>query len=978
MKNSRFEKLLLNIIDANVVFDSVFNIHKTSSEEDITVYLNRFKDLFEESSNIVNSFFLQKKYKTNDDFATFIDNYNKIREKHNYFNLCFAKISRINLVFDKAFSLYKDYTTDHSFAHSECEFYKSDYKQLFDDLEFCMNNKLQNSLISEYGKEAFYTWKNFFTNIDNIRTSNNHSFVANQLDSCKDYFDNLLAYPLDRQQRESIVKLEDNCLVISSAGSGKTSTTIAKARYLIDKRNIDPSKILILTYTRKAARELEERLGDENVKCLTFHSLAVKMLAKYNKRMPTICEPSLLLNIFRALLRDNENFLEAVLEYILHLQSLMKLEHEYESAVDYFADRKKYGIQAHYPDCQGNIIFTKSEEEKRICTYLTELGVDFMYEEPYEHDVATQDYRQYKPDFTIFVNETVVNPITGLNEVNTRKVYLEHFAIDANGNVPRWFADNDRRHDWDYHNQRYNDGIRWKRNTHNQYDTILIETRSADFHSGEIRNVLESELRRANVPLNPVDPSELYQRIVHRSPKIESSVFKLLEQFIALLKSNCSPLEQFISKAEEDNDYRTLMILSNIVRPLLDAYTNKLRERQEMDYTDAILKATDCCNNQAWEDYYYILVDEFQDISVDRYKFLNALRVKNPLTKLFCVGDDWQSIYRFAGSNMRLFYRYEEYFGYTEHCKIEKTYRFFDPLLRLSSGFIQENPDQLRKDVISNASPLPVQPIVEENNETSICSIEINGTNRNFPVDSRDIVLQWKHKNESYINFHNCGNSRDRHSMLPRVTSIIQDIPHNESILILGRYNYDVRSLGYDLDVHDFDRNNTRITLNIANRSVQFMSVHAAKGLEADNVILINCNEGIYGFPSLIEDDPILSYVLSDEDQFEYAEERRLYYVAITRAKRNMYVLYNEDKPSPFVREQTNILEAEQHLCPVCQNGHVVVISQRVAATGTPYINYGCSNANAGCVYFERVFGDNIPYFMQFEQENNNGNHLLQ
>ena len=147
------------------------------------------------------------------------------------------------------------------------------------------------------------------------------------------------------------------------------------------------------------------------------------------------------------------------------------------------------------------------------------------------------------------------------------------------------------------------------------------------------------------------------------------------------------------------------------------------------------------------------------------------------------------------------------------------------------------------------------------------------------------------------------------------------------------------------------------------------MSVHAAKGLEADHVILINCNEGIYGFPSLVEDDPILGYVLSEEDQYEYAEERRLFYVALTRARHHLYVLYNGDKPSPFVRELTDVLKADECLCPVCQQGHVVVIKNGMALNGNPYTNYGCSNASAGCEYFERVFGDNTPSFLIFNEK---------
>ena len=118
-----------------------------------------------------------------------------------------------------------------------------------------------------------------------------------------------------------------------------------------------------------------------------------------------------------------------------------------------------------------------------------------------------------------------------------------------------------------------------------------------------------------------------------------------------------------------------------------------------------------------------------------------------------------------------------------------------------------------------------------------------------------------------------------------------------------------------------------------------------------------------------MEDDPILGYVLSDEDQYEYAEERRLFYVALTRARRHLHILFNGDKPSPFIRELTNVLKSDEKLCPVCQEGHVVVIKHGVASNGNPYTNYGCSNANAGCEYFERVFGDDTPRFEIFNEK---------
>lgn len=851
---------------------------------------------------------------------------------------------------------------DQYFSYSDCQSILTQYAKTINALKSAYH-RLKYYLASPHISDL---WE-ILNNLETHRLEYNKAiFIPYILNKTKEYFDNLLDYPLDAQQRTAIVTDEDNTLVISSAGSGKTSTIIGKARYLLDKHKIDPKKLLILTYTRKAANELVERLGNEDVDCLTFHSLAVRILGTLENKKPSICEQSLLLNVFRKLINSDKKFLEAVLNYILHLQSLMKLEHEYDKAPDYFADRKKYGIQASYPDMNGNIIFTKSEEEKRICTFLTELGVKFLYEEPYPFPTYTADYRQYKPDFTIFVQDPIVDPETGVISVRERRVYLEHFAVDANGDVPKWFGDKDIVGGWEAQNRKYNEGIVWKRATHAEKHIVLLETKSADFHSGKILDILKQQLAEADVPINPPTTEELYQRLIKRSKKIESSVFKLLEQFIALLKSNCGSIQPFIDKAKEENDERTVAILSNVIKPLLMAYTEELKRRGEMDFTDAIIEATNYCAAGAWLKYDYILVDEFQDISVDRYHFLQFIRSQNPLTKLFCVGDDWQSIYRFAGSNMKLFYKFEDFFGFTEHCKIEKTYRFFNPLLELSSDFIQRNPEQMKKDVQSNGKPMP--PVALESILTSTEVVTIDGKPVRFLSEDIPAVHEWLRKYHTSFEFHDCGDSQRRDSMIRFVESIVRTIPEEETILLLGRYNYDARALGYDTDAHDFDRNRERIEVVINGRKIRFMSVHGAKGLEADNVILINCNEGIYGFPSLVEDDPILGYVLSEEDQYEYAEERRLFYVALTRARRHLHILYNGDKPSPFVRELTEVLKSDEKLCPVCQQGHVVVIKHGIASNGNPYTNYGCSNANSGCEYFERVFGDDTPRFIIFNE----------
>lgn len=797
---------------------------------------------------------------------------------------------------------------DHYFAFSEME----RFKQSLSDIEIC-----EETVFPDYAEfvndEAVKRLLDIKKNLEKIRQEHNSLFVERELADNKGYFDTVLGkYPLDPQQRDSIVKLEDNCLVIASAGSGKTSTILGKAKYLVERRKIDPAKVLLITYTRKAANELHERMKIEGMTCSTFHALAYRIIGEVTGAAPSICDGDMQLNLFYRLLDENPNFLHAVNNYIINQQSMMRLEHEYRDSFEYYEDRKKYGIQALFPDMDGKIIFTKSEEEKRLVSILTRMGVTFRYENAYQYNTATPDRRQYKPDFTIYFQD---------GQGNLRWVYLEHFGIDSVGNVPLWFGEGNRG-GWSVANQKYNEGIAWKRNIHSQNRTVLIETTSADFADGTVEEKLRAQLTQWGVPIRERSDKELYQMLVSRSRKLEKSVFTLIQSFITLMKANEKTIDGLVNALTSDRialkqNLRNLNILVDIIKPFYEEYEQTLQERYEIDFTDAIIQATKYCREGLWRHYDYILVDEFQDISVDRYKFLQALRSEEPQTKLYCVGDDWQSIFRFAGSDMSLFYEFEQYFGYTEQCKIETTYRFHQPLIDKSSEFIIRNKEQKVKTIKTPAG---------------------------------DTKKTW-------LNFEKC-DGEDRNGVLKKVEEIVAKIPADQSVLLLGRYNYDAMSVGF---TGKLDMKDNRIMVRIGVRDVPFLSVHSAKGLEADNVILVNCNQGAYGFPSLIEDDPILDFVLSKKEGYPFAEERRLFYVAMTRARMKMYVLYDQRKPSPFIEEFLVKLEVGSYLCPKCMSGKLSVVKEGKAANGSAYRCYKCSNSEGGCDYFETVFGEFTP-----------------
>lgn len=819
---------------------------------------------------------------------------------------------------------------DHYFAHSE-------YLSCIDEMEFekvssyfltsefleHVNKKVPESLttLGKYEEEI----KRGFSDIPQ---THNNFFVQEELERNQRFFDYVLKYPLDQQQRESIVKLEDNCLVISSAGSGKTSTSVGKIKYLVEKRHMDPAKILPLTFAKKAASELTERLGlaEQGLRCYTFHGLAYDIIVETTHERPTICERNLMLQCFYHLINTNPEFKKAVNAFLTTKSSLTKNVHEYDSADTYFKDRAMYGIQAPFLDMDGRIIFTRSEEEKKICTFLSMNNVSFRYEQPFPYNTATDNTRQYYPDFTIYFQQGG----------RTYFIILEHFGIDANGNVPQWFGIG-KEGGFAAANNRYNEGILWKREINQRYNIALIETTSAMFLDGTIYDKLSEQLRRYNIPMRPLTEEEKFDRLVRRNERMEDSLLQLISTFIALMKSNRSKPEEILDVIKKDNSHRPNFIersrfmIYEIFMPMYEEYQQTLAERKLVDYTDLVLKATELCEAGRYKkEYEMILVDEFQDISIDRFRFLQSLRRKQPLTKLYCVGDDWQSIFRFTGSDLTLFNGFEEHFGYTEKCKIETTYRFGEPLISLSSKFILENPLQVPKEVHPSSSLMKTELSLEE-----------------YGKEDGDQLRQLK--------------------------SILSRISKDESIMLVGRYHSDADFIPSD-NVIERDSKMHVIKVRIAGREMSYNTVHSAKGLEADNIIVVNCSQEGNGFPSTISDDPILGYVLSKPEAYPFAEERRLFYVAITRARKHTFVLYKKTCPSPFVSEMEKKMNkgdsAEKILaCPWCKTGNLRSVSEGVNCNGTKWRNYRCTNNTAGCGY---------TWFVRFTNEESIARQLRQ
>ena len=690
---------------------------------------------------------------------------------------------------------------------------------------------------------------NDFGAIPKFVRKHNENVIQKRLEENKDFFDHCLNYPLDQQQRRSIISEENNCLVVSSAGSGKTSSIVGKVKYLVEKKGIAPQRILLISYTNKAAVELTERMGMQGLRGYTFHKLAIDIIGKATGQKPSICDNTdvLFINIYHKLL-DDKNFQKSIVSYLIDFQTQESEweRNKYERQQN-LTEQKEKLLKALLPDMGGNAIYVKSEQEQKICFVLSSLGVKFRYEAPYEHLVSDEMHSQYKPDFSIYFEK----------DGKQHRIYLEHFGIDEHGLVPLWFA-KDKNITYEEANKQYGDGITWKKALHSKFGTKLITTSSADFHYLNIREKLKVQLSNAGVPVEEKTEDELYEMVLPQNSKQEKAFIRLVATFITLLKCSCKDIQEVLDKVIAAHDERSAFIIKNIFLPVYNMYVSELKHKGQIDFTDAILQATQICRTQHPVEYDYIIVDEFQDISVDRYNFLKALRENNPPAKMYCVGDDWQSIYRFSGSDMVLFSRFADYFGPTEINKIETTYRFGEPLVSMSSKFIQSNKTQVGKNI---------QPYSKET--------------------------------KTELRFY----AYERNQYCDTISKLVASIPADKSIFLLGRYSFDDYYLSF---MYKSVKEGNKFYYVINNRKIEFLTVHKSKGLEADYVIILQCNKDIYGFPSQISDDPVLDHVLTKSDKFPYGEERRIFYVAITRAKIMTIVLYDKRFPSVFVDEFLN------------------------------------------------------------------------
>ena len=424
--------------------------------------------------------------------------------------------------------------------------------------------------------------------------------------------------------------------------------------------------------------------------------------------------------------------------------------------------------------------------------------------------------------------------------------------------------------------------------------------------------------------------------ITHSRNNRQADAIALEELFISILSLQKSELvtlpelKQRLETIPNQPSRQKSLDFYYLYAPIAEKYASYLQQNKLYDFADMLNLATDFIQQMPPNtlNYQYILVDEAQDLSTAKYQLLKAIIEKCRKVKLFAVGDDWQSIYRFAGSNLKVLDNFEQIFRLTTYRGlIELTYRFGQPTARISNKFIQKNPHQSRKQV---------KPHV--NRQTPI-TIRLN-----LKKQSRDVPQDYETVNQILLELYK------QHS---------QELL-SKKIQIISRYNCDIYRLvraetgkykqakltSLSEASIEFEWRLTSIKQKL---KIPFCSMHKAKGITRDIIIIVNANSGSHGIPATRGNHPVAEVLLAQLDDYPHAEERRLWYVAITRAKEKTIIISDATRISPFVFEiSPKLTGANVRVCPKCHRG---IMQEHRRKDNKIY--YSCSNFTGGCHHTE-------------------------
>jgi DNA helicase-4 len=509
------------------------------------------------------------------------------------------------------------------------------------------------------------------------------------------------------------------------------------------------------------------------------------------------------------------------------------------------------------------------------------LGVEYQYEADYRIPTRSLDFRQYSPDFYLPDHD----------------IYIEYYGIDRKGNTAPFV-----------NKEQYHKGIEWKRALHLENETSLIELYHYENTEGILLAQIESHLQAAEVEFESL-PDESVLDTLREFGAVQTFAV-LLSQMLRLYRASWFDQARLEHKIKQSPDPGQLSAALELLTPIVDDYEAYLKHEKKIDFDDMIGRALHYVRDGKFSSpWRYILVDEFQDISDPRAQLVKAIRDSSKDCSFFCVGDDWQAIYRFTGSDIGFTSNFEAHFGATKTTSLDKTFRFNNSISDIASRFIQENPAQLKKEMTTLKH-----------------------------VESPAVVL---HREIERTSSESAGLDKRLYETLEHISARVS-AEKKASVYLLARFWY---SLPEKPQLNELNHSFT-------NLDIQNQSIHASKGKEADFVVVLGLSNDKHGFPSRKMTHPLLEALLPRAEGYAFAEERRLFYVAITRAKERAYLITDMSIASDFIVELIN------NNYPLELNEFSVSLTQQL------FQHIRCKGCSTGAMVFRKNQRSRLKHFL--------------
>ena len=676
----------------------------------------------------------------------------------------------------------------------------------------------------------------------------------------KELFTYTLTKKLNKSQQKVATSFAPETLVVAGAGTGKTSALLGRAKYLITDQRITGPETLLLAFNKKAAEEIAERAEkmDLDVVSRTFHGFArqviIKSVNQLGKASPSdFNSMESLEGIAFSKDKDLTDFIEKFYDQGIDEKTKQLLQQFFSQLlVPYFQHDEFKNIEEYAQFVRSGIPLTlsgdrvKSHGEWLISNYLFCNQVPYKYEAPYEETKGSGLW--YRPDFSLF-----------------QGIYIEYFGIDRNNQTLPWID-----------SEKYVEEMISKVETHKVNKTSLINLSYQDLLDGKLIIKLEKYLRDFEIPIRPLSTAAILEAA--NKAGYTSKIFELTKRFLGFYRAVDFKGEDLLAKCKTDRE----IVFGKIFLSLYEEYLSELSRMKQTDFTGLILEATKILNaTSEFLPYKHIMVDEFQDISKDRWALIESLKANNPAIEFTFVGDDWQAINEFAGSDPEIMISLGNWEKKREQLFLSETFRMPQSLCEYSGEFVMQNTRQIPKELIAKG-------------ETASY-----GQSLNFYWDTDPITH------------------------VENIKKVIAEIGKdasdpNSELFIIARYNRSLPKLS-EVD-------------GLWAGPVSISTIHRAKGLEADHVIVLDVNSSGVGFPSLIQDDPLLDLVRDQDFSFPNASERRVFYVGISRARKATHVISSIKAPSTFALEMQKS-ESGEHIgfeeskisnCPSCKSGWLI------------------------------------------------------